>query len=81
MSWINLFLENKSHENPRACVCTCSRPAYAGFMHAYAYMGICTYARVSESMKGKFSTLNLRENLKFTRNSESKRGLGLNKFP
>ena len=42
MSQIKLFLENKSHENPKACVCrhayayVCSKPTYANFMNAYA---------------------------------------------
>ena len=57
---INLFLENKGHGNPRACVrghiylYACSKPMYASFMHAYTYMSMRTHARVPKTMKGKF---------------------------
>ena len=34
--------------------------AYTSFMHAYAYTGMHTHARVPKTMKDKFSTLKLR---------------------
>ena len=62
MNIIKLFLENKCHENPRACVCihmyahACSRPAYACFMLTYAYLDMHTHVMVPETIKDKFST-------------------------
>ena len=66
MSKVKLFLENKGHKNPKACVrkhayaYACSRLVYISFMHAYAYTGMCTHVRVSDTVKGKFSSLKLR---------------------
>ena len=57
---MKLFLENKGHGNPRACLCIhayvheCSRPTCTCFTHAYAFTGMCAHARVPETMKGKF---------------------------
>ena len=73
MNKIKLFLENKGHENPRACICihmyahACFRPmyacfmlAYACFMLAYAYMSMHMHVRVPEALKDKFSALKMR---------------------
>mgnify|MGYP006972275701 CR=1 FL=1 len=66
MSWNKPFMENKGHRNPRACVrrhmnaYACPRPAYASFMHTYAYMGMHTHSKILETMKDKFSALKLR---------------------
>ena len=66
MNRIKLFLENKGHENPRACVRihvyahVCFRPAYTCFMLAYAYTGMHMHVRVPETLKGKFFALKLR---------------------
>jgi len=35
-------------------VYACSRSAYASFMHAYAYIGMRTCAKVPKTMKCKF---------------------------
>ena len=65
-------MENKGCENPRACICrhayvyTCSRSAYACFMHVYAYTSMRTHARVLETMKGKFFALKLRFGMNLT---------------
>ena len=107
-----LFLEKKGHRNPRlrihAYAYACFRLVCACFMHAYAYTGICVYARVTETIKDTFFCIkfrfgmnltlsrshfkplfsdyikpyvvpfqntqkNLKENIRFTKNSESKR--------
>ena len=66
MSWNKLFLENKSHKNPKACVrrhanaYACRRPAYVSFMRTYAYTGMRTHSKIPEIMKDKFSALKLR---------------------
>ena len=60
MNKIKLFLENKGHGNPRACVhihayaLAFSRPAYACFMPTYTYTSMHTHDRVLETMKDKF---------------------------
>ena len=58
MNQRKLFLEKKGHKNPRLYIHTyaqaCFEPVCACFMHAYTYMGMCVYARVSETMKGTF---------------------------
>ena len=51
-----LFLENKDHENLRACVCIhayahpCSSSACACFMPAYVYTCMRVHAKVPEIM-------------------------------
>ena len=61
MNKIKLFLENKGHENPGACICihvyahACFRPTYACFMLAYTYMMIPMHFRGPEPLKDKFS--------------------------
>jgi len=65
MSQIKLFLENKSHENPKACVrrhvyaYVCSKP---GMQTSWMHM----HAKVLETMKGKFSALKLRFGMNLT---------------
>ena len=112
MNQRKLFLEKKAHRNPRLCIhayaYVCFRPVCACFTHAYAYIGICVYARVIETVKDTFFCIkfrfgmnltssrshfkplfsdyikpymvpfqntqkNLKENIRFTKNSESKR--------
>ena len=66
MSKVKLFLENKGHKNPKACVrkhayaYACSRLVYISFMHAYAYTGMRMDAKVPKTIKDKFSALKLR---------------------
>ena len=58
-------MENKYHENPRACIRihayahTCSSSAYTCSMHVYAYTVMHTHVRVPEIIKGKFYALKL----------------------
>ena len=52
MNKIKLFLENKSHGNPRAM--------YAGLMYACAYMSLCMQLGFQKLWKVSFSTLKLR---------------------
>ena len=60
MNKIKLFLENKGHRNPRACVHihasahACSSSACACLMHEYAYTGMRAYARVPKTRKERF---------------------------
>ena len=56
-------MENKDHENPRACVHihayahAFSSSTYTCFMHAYAYTGMHTHAKVPKTIKNKFFAL------------------------
>ena len=37
----------------------CPNPAYASFMHVYAYTGMCTHVKIPEAIKDKFFALKI----------------------